>query len=82
VIFVALQKIVPPVNAKEWNVYGYPYGLCKTPEGNSSLRGGFYATSRKASGSIPEEVIGFFFSIYLNLTMALIEISIRNFPGR
>jgi hypothetical protein len=45
----------------------------------------YYATSRKITGSIPDEIIGFFYepnpsklTMALGLTEPLIEISIRN----
>jgi hypothetical protein len=45
---------------------------------------GQYATSRKVAGSIPDEVIGFFFSIdlmALGSTQSLTELSTRKLPG-
>jgi hypothetical protein len=49
-----------------------------------------YATSRKVAGSIPDEIIGFFFfnllnpssrTVALGSTQPLTEMSIRNPPG-
>jgi hypothetical protein len=44
------------------------YGTARFSELKRFMR---YATSRKVAGSIPDEVIGFFFSIYLTILAAL-----------
>jgi hypothetical protein len=53
------------------------------------VNGGHYATSRRAAGSIPDEVIEFFFNwsnpssrnMALGSTQPLTEMSTRNLPG-
>jgi hypothetical protein len=52
----------------------------------STLDKGHYATNRKVAGSISNEVIGFFFSVYLILPSCIMvlrstEMSIRNLPA-
>jgi hypothetical protein len=76
-------------------VYDYITKLCRAQAEiilthvNPNVRGLRYnATSRKAAGSIPDEVIGFFNSPNLSnrvmalwLTQRLTEMSTRNLPG-
>jgi hypothetical protein len=66
------------------------YPLHRVIDGSQNLSGrkGYYATSRKVAGSIPDEVIGFFSwpdlsscTVALGTTQPLTEMSTGNLPG-